>query len=498
MVFVACVSSRSQDNPIDTIETEKASLVDNVIRQLHLDILKEPIDLDIALYKVSPNNSEETIVVIPETVNEEDDFYEFNTNIFIVDNSTGQVTHQYFESSKTNGWTSDAIFIDEIAIDTTAYKLTHSKNAFGVIVKWRSMSQPNPYRQESISLFTKEKDSLKKVLDLYTIYESTGEVNVNACYAKFNKRVNKISVSNSTTVGYFDILVDQTICEEVFQEDENGECNPKERIISTEKKMLKFDNGAYSKTELFPTDPKIERATIDSISINEIKRFCDTKYSTIYDYYKHEKIDEVAIWSDKMFGRCCTEADLDYSELLKFEITASTSNTKYPSDNLSDHYYRTAYVFKENKGAEIHLKLIGVEEHKYHTNLLVDEVLKPSDIILKPFKLSLVNGYVKSEKTFKENGRVKELKILLNDTYQGTVELQDTPLVQQFEMDFTFFKNDEVTLIPISFYRGTTYDDICISEIQSSLSQITHPSINGKYKVTELRQVGNAIKKEKK
>ena len=78
---------------------------------------------------------------------------------------------------------------------------------------------------------------------------------------------------------------------------------------------------------------------------------------------------------------------------------------------------------------------------------------------------------------------------------QGTVTLLDTPLIQQFEMDFSFFKDDEVTLVPISFYNGSKYDDICISEIQSSLSKITHPSINQKYKVQELLKKGSALKK---
>lgn len=481
-LFVACFSIQAQD-------TNATNRVENTIEQLHLDVLEETIDLEDALYKVFPDNLEETVVVIPEMVNEEDDVYELNSHIFIIDNKTGQVTHNYFESSKTNGWTSDAIFIDNIAIDTTAYKLTPTKNALGIIVTWRSMSRPNPYRQESLSLYTKEKDSLKKVLDLYTIFESSGEVNVNVCHAKFNKTVRKIHVTNLLSNNYFKLLVNEITSEEVFLKDENGECKPKEKIISRNKEVLKFDNDAYSKKEFFPRNPQFNQATIDSISLKEIKRYIEDELPTIYDYYKKETIDPVAIWSDKLFGRCCTEADLNYSELLEFKITANTNNIKYPSTNLSDNTYSTAYVFKENQDAGIVVKLNRDEEaHEYHTKLRIDDVLKVNDTLLSPFRLSLVNGYVKSEKTFKENGRVKELKAFLNNTYQGTVELQDTPLIQEFELNFSFFKNDEVTLIPISFYKGTKYDDICISEIQSSLSQITSPHINKNFKISELLQ----------
>ncbi|WP_299260240.1 hypothetical protein [uncultured Aquimarina sp.] len=241
-----------------------------------------------------------------------------------------------------------------------------------------------------------------------------------------------------------------------------------------------------------------KQATIDSLSINEIKQY-SKEFSTIFDYYKYEEIDEVDIWSDKMFGRCCTEADLLYSELLEFDITANVNNTSYPYSNLSDRSYRKAFVFRENENVGVFIKLKRNEEtHKYHTELLVDAVLKPNDTLLKPFKLSLVNGYVKSEKTFIENGKVKEMEIYLNNMYKGTIKLINTPLVQEFTLDFVFSKNDMVQLKPISFYKGTKYDDICISEIQSSLAHITHHSINKKYKVRKLWELGNKLQESEK
>ncbi len=246
-------------------------------------------------------------------------------------------------------------------------------------------------------------------------------------------------------------------------------------------------------------EQKITLSNVDSVSINEIKRYIEGELPTLFHYYKHEKIDEVAIWSEKLFGRCCSEADLDYSELLFFDITANNNNQRYPFRNLSDKMYSTAFVFKENENTLISIQLNRNDKwHKAQTNLLVDDVLKITDTILYPFRLSIVNGYVKSEKTFQENGSVKEIKIFLNKNYQGTVLLQDTPLVQEFKLDFTFTKNDVVTLTPISYYQGSKYSDICISEIQSSFSQITHPSINKKYKVRELWKIGYELRKKKK
>ena len=92
-LFVACFSIQAQD-------TNATNRVENTIEQLHLDVLEETIDLEDALYKVFPDNLEETVVVIPEMVNEEDDVYELNSHIFIIDNKTGQVTHNYSKVQK--------------------------------------------------------------------------------------------------------------------------------------------------------------------------------------------------------------------------------------------------------------------------------------------------------------------------------------------------------------------------------------------------------------
>jgi len=173
-------------------------------------------------------------------------------------------------------------------------------------------------------------------------------------------------------------------------------------------------------------------------------------------------------------------------------LSDDSNNKSYPSSNLSDTQYRTTYAFKENQNIEISLKLdLNSSRHLTMTDLSVDKVLKPNDTLLKPFKLSLVNGYVKSEKTFKQNGRVKTMDIFLNNNYKGTVQLLDTPIAQEFEIDIVFFKNDVIKLIPKSYYTGTKYDDICISEIQTNLGAITHSSLNEKYEVSKIRNKTN-------
>jgi len=72
-------------------------------------------------------------------------------------------------------------------------------------------------------------------------------------------------------------------------------------------------------------------AKIDSISLSQIKKNKRTNQS-IFDYYKTETIDGVDIWSNKMFGRCCSNTDISYSETLSFSITANVNNKSLSSD----------------------------------------------------------------------------------------------------------------------------------------------------------------------
>jgi len=264
--------------------------------------------------------------------------------------------------------------------------------------------------------------------------------------------------------------------------------------LSTEKqhilhKLFKndlFDHDDIDGDETFLKQNKSKLATIDSVSISEIKQYSE-ELPTIFDYYKHEKIDEVAVWSDKMFGRCCSNADLTFNENLFFKISSNFNDEKYPFTNLSDTGYSTAYVFKPGVKVKINLQLDLSSDRSFLSGKYSNKnLLKPNDLIMKPIKLSIINGYVKSKALFYQNARVKEMKVYVNNIYKETVILLDTPLVQQFEVDAVFKTNDTITLEPITFYKGSKYDDICISEVQTNLGEIALPDLNKKYNLMEL------------
>lgn len=226
------------DGKIESVP-QKGNLIDTVIQQLNLD--KSKVNQDFVSSMVQPDDDNETIVVIPEISEGDENDFILNSHIVLVNNSTGEITHKYFEK---NAWQSDAILLSEIAIDTTSYAISKNSKAFGIQVSYHSMSQPNPYSNRTLSLFEKSGDTLKKVLHHYDVMEYGGEVNVNACDAYMRKVENRLSMSNLKTNDYFDIAINSKITKITGYEDENGECQSKE-TITNETSELKFNGKEY-------------------------------------------------------------------------------------------------------------------------------------------------------------------------------------------------------------------------------------------------------------
>ena len=226
-------------------------------------------------------------------------------------------------------------------------------------------------------------------------------------------------------------------------------------------------------------------ATIDTVSIKEIKRYVTDELPSIYDYYRQDEVEQYSNWSKKLFGRCCSNTDLTFSENLFFKMSAKASNKKYPVSNISDTNYQTAFVFKPNSKTKIEVQL-NLNESYLDGKYSNKNLLKPYEVIMNPIKLSLINGYVKSKSLFYENGRVKKMNIYINHKFIQSVILLDTPLVQEFSVNSLFKINDTITLEPVTFYKGTKYDDVCISEIQTNLGNIALPSLNKKHDLMEL------------
>lgn len=186
-----------------------------------------------------PDNPDDFIIVLPEVVEEADDYFKLNNHIVIVNGSSGELMQKYNDK----GLTSDAIEISNISIDTARYMVAENQRAFGVRVSYRNNSQPNPYNNETLSLFVKSGDALHTILKHYNAKEYTGEWDTR-CAGEFTDVKNTFIMSKEKTNGYFNVVVksDETYTHSFL--DKNGECIATEKL-STKETVLKFNGKVY-------------------------------------------------------------------------------------------------------------------------------------------------------------------------------------------------------------------------------------------------------------
>ena len=198
----------------------------------------------------------------------------------------------------------------------------------------------------------------------------------------------------------------------------------------------------------------------------------------IYELYD-QSIDEVEAWTDKLWGRCCTEADMRFTEFLGFNIDVSKDNDQYPLTNATDNLFSTAFVFDKSPQAFFTITFNG-KSNMYGRlkNQTGNDLIQETDTIQSSFALSIVNGYAKSEKTFSENARIKTVELWLNGVHMCNTVLIDSPKIQIINGNFSFFKNDVVEIVPVDFYPGSKYEDVCISAFQLSLGYGAHKELD--------------------
>ena len=79
------------------------------------------------------------------------------------------------------------------------------------------------------------------------------------------------------------------------------------------------------------------------------------------------------------------------------------------------------------------------------------------------YQICILNGYVKSDKAWRENGRVKRLKVYCNGKPKYIMELQNSRSLQAFDVDFS--KGATIRFEILDVYPGTKYQDTVITEI---------------------------------
>ncbi len=118
----------------------------------------------------------------------------------------------------------------------------------------------------------------------------------------------------------------------------------------------------------------------------------------------------------------------------------------YAVSNLSDHIYATAWVEGvAGTGIGQSIKFTFKEE-------------------FKPINVQIINGYAKSQAIYLKNTRPSKLKLIFSDGSTQIIDLKDISTLQTFPINSSS-KLKWIKIEILNVYKGTHYDDTCISEI---------------------------------
>lgn len=177
------------------------TIINKVLHNLSLK--SDSIDSEFSVTKPHPENKSATIVLLALPQGDDEDFQMYDTYLVIADTQTGTILYSLFEKER---YTSDAVRLTGIQIDTAPYRLATNVRAIGIRATYTGSSRPNPFGEETLSLYIQQGKTFTKVLHDFVTYQSTGEWDTN-CAGNFSSSKSVLVILPEKTNGYSTIQV---------------------------------------------------------------------------------------------------------------------------------------------------------------------------------------------------------------------------------------------------------------------------------------------------
>lgn len=190
----------------------------------------------------------------------------------------------------------------------------------------------------------------------------------------------------------------------------------------------------------------VAEAQLRTIKPSNIFKVPNISHAT-YESGEYDNEDNPLYWDLHIGIFSCTGESVVASSYL-----SSQGSSNYRASNIKDCNHETAWV----EG----VKGYGIGEWIEFQDISADGTITG---------INILNGYVKSNKAWSENTRVKSLKVYYNDRPLCILELQNSRSLQYFGIDdllegYTSHIS-KLRFEILEVYPGTKYKDTVISEI---------------------------------
>lgn len=138
---------------------------------------------------------------------------------------------------------SDAIALDDLQLDTARYKLTSDLRAFGVRVLFKGSSRINPFDQTLLSLYVKDGEMVRPVMDRLITYQYSGEWDGN-CAGERSEVVRTVEIGRTGSHGFTDLIV-KSVSTTMVGNGEGEACESRSTTAKPVITTLRYDGKQY-------------------------------------------------------------------------------------------------------------------------------------------------------------------------------------------------------------------------------------------------------------
>lgn len=138
----------------------------------------------------------------------------------------------------------DAIALEELKFDTARYKLKPDLQAFGVRVRFKNSSRLNPLDETWLSLYVKDGNALRPVMDRLVVHEYGGEWDGN-CAGERYETSRTVELAKASTNGYADLII-KTISSSTVGNGEGEACVSNTVTQKPVLTTLRYDGKNYA------------------------------------------------------------------------------------------------------------------------------------------------------------------------------------------------------------------------------------------------------------
>jgi hypothetical protein len=164
----------------------------------------------------------------------------YDLTVLIVKSDSGEILNQLFQEK---AFSSDAIGLTGITIDTAPYKLTPDQRAFGVRARFSNSSAVSSWEHEQLNLYAPQGKTLKKVLERLVMVKKLYE-KADDCEESLTDINRTLILAATRSHGKADLILKEKTSSDKSDMVKN-EC-VWEKKIALKTYLLRFDGHIYA------------------------------------------------------------------------------------------------------------------------------------------------------------------------------------------------------------------------------------------------------------